>query len=99
MGAKRFSVRGYFLCLLALLGLTALSYLLSTVQTGAVETALALLVATVKGTLVALVFMHLWGGRFSNVVALVVSVLLVILLVALTAADVATREQMPIPPG
>jgi cytochrome c oxidase subunit IV len=54
-----------------------------------------LAVAVVKATLVVLIFMHMIEQPFATRMVMVVSVLFVILLIALTAGDIATRTTFP----
>ena len=59
----------------------------------------ALTVACVKGSLVALFFMHLWDQQGANRLVFVTSLVFVALLVGLTVADNATRFPLTNPPG
>lgn len=76
---------------LALLLLAAGSYGLSFVRLGAWALPLALLIAAAKASLVVLVFMELRREAASVKLASLAAILLFLLLVTLTAADVATR--------
>ncbi len=80
---------------LALLALTALSFLLSLAHLGATDVAVALAIAAAKTTLVALFFMHLVEERFSVVMVPVVAAFLLLLLLGLLTTDVATRRTFP----
>ena len=91
-------MKPYLITWLILLVLTVVSWQLSLLDLGAFDLAVSLLVATVKSTLVVLFFMHLAHGRFSTKLVVIVSALFVVLLVALTAGDVATRRTFPIAP-
>jgi cytochrome c oxidase subunit 4 len=66
---------------------------------GALGVIVALVIATVKGALVALFFMHLWDQRGANRLVFVTSLVFVALLVGLTLADYATRFPLALPPG
>jgi len=86
------TAKAYVATWLALLALTAVTFWQSFQPGGrAVHLTLALLIATVKGTLVALYFMHLLESRSANRVVFLFGVLFVALIVTLTAADVLTR--------
>ncbi len=89
----------YLVVWAALMALTALTWGLSTVHvTGFGGVALALGIATVKGTLVALFFMHLWDQPGPNRLVLVTSLIFVALLIALPLLDNATRFPLANPP-
>lgn len=66
---------------------------------GALGIVIALVIATAKGTLVALFFMHLWDQRGANRLVFVTSLVFVALLIGLTLADYATRFPLALPPG
>lgn len=89
----------YVVVWLALLALTALSWLLSRAHLGSTDIVVALAIATVKTLLVVLFFMHLAGERFSIVMIPCVAVFFIGLLVILTAVDVATRRTFPRAPS
>ena len=61
--------------------------------------AVALVIAIVKGSLVALFFMHLWDQRGANRLVFLTSVVFVALLIGLTVSDNATRFRLSNPPG
>ena len=83
----------------ALMLLTALTWGLSRFHVpGGAGVALALGIASVKGALVALFFMHLWDHRGPNRLVLVTSLVFVALLVGLTLLDNATRFPLANPP-
>jgi cytochrome c oxidase subunit 4 len=89
----------YLLVWAALMALTALTWGLSTVHvTGFAGVALALGIATVKGTLVALFFMHLWDQPGPNRLVLITSLIFVALLISLPLLDNATRFPLANPP-
>jgi cytochrome c oxidase subunit 4 len=89
----------YVLVWATLMALTALTWGLSTVHVhGFAGVALALGIATVKGALVALFFMHLWDQKGPNRLVLVTSLVFVALLVALPLLDNATRFPLANPP-
>jgi cytochrome c oxidase subunit 4 len=94
---RHVSARAYVLTWLALLALTALTFLLSRQELGSLEVPAALAIALLKGGLVAVFFMHLLEQRSVNAFFFVVGVLFVVLLVGLTAADVVTREPQALP--
>ena len=79
--------------------LTAATWGLSTVHIpGGAGVAVALGIASVKGALVALFFMHLYDQRGPNRLVFVTSLVFVALLVLLTLLDNATRFPLANPP-
>lgn len=76
---------------LALLVLTTLTFVLSLAALGELHMPVALLIATVKGALVAFYFMHLAEQRSANRIVFLMAVLVIAILVLLMYADVATR--------
>jgi cytochrome c oxidase subunit IV len=89
----------YLLVWAALMALTALTWGLSTIHIpGAAGVAVALAIAGVKGTLVALFFMHLWDQPGPNRLVLITSLVFVALLVTLPLLDNATRFPLANPP-
>jgi cytochrome c oxidase subunit 4 len=81
----------YFGVWLALLFFTAITVAMSYVDFGPWNLVVALAVATVKASLVALIFMHLlWGERF-NAVVLVSSVVFLGIFIVFTRFDVFGR--------
>jgi cytochrome c oxidase subunit IV len=86
------SVRTYARCLLALLLLSALALGGAFVHLGAFTIPAALLIAGVKATLVASYFMHLIDQPPSHRIAAASGVLLLAILIALAAGDIATRH-------
>jgi cytochrome c oxidase subunit 4 len=83
----------------ALMALTAATWGLSRFHIpGAAGVGVALTIATVKGGLVALFFMHLWDQRGPNRLVLLTSLVFVTLLVLLTLLDNATRFPLANPP-
>jgi cytochrome c oxidase subunit IV len=90
----------YVAVLVALLLLTALTYAAAKVHLpGGWAVAVALAIAIVKGSLVALFFMHLWDQRGANRLVFVTSLVFVALLIGLTLTDNATRFPLANPPG
>lgn len=84
---------------IALILLAIASYAISRAQLpGAWPLGIALLIATVKGSLVLLFFMHLWAHRGPSRLALTVAFAFVALLISLTVADIATRFPVALPP-
>ena len=90
------SPRGYFVVFVALLALTALTILVASVDLGALNTPLALLIAAVKALLVLLFFMHLKDAPGLLWVAAGAGVFWLGILIVLTMSDVATRAVLPI---
>ncbi len=85
----------YLAVWLALVGLTALSFLLSLTHLGAIDTVFSLVIAAAKSTVVLLFFMHLVEERFSVAVVPALAVGYVLLLVALMVTDVLSRHTYP----
>jgi cytochrome c oxidase subunit 4 len=89
----------YLVVWAALTVLTVLTYWLSRFHfPGGWAVTVALAIATAKGTLVALFFMHLWDQRGANRLVFLTSLVFVALLVGLTIADNATRFPLANPP-
>jgi cytochrome c oxidase subunit 4 len=86
------SRKTYFLTFLSLLGLTLLTTLLGYVDMGVFSTVVALLLAAVKASLIAAVFMHaLYGSRLVRV-ALAGGIVWFLILITLTLSDYLTRS-------
>jgi cytochrome c oxidase subunit 4 len=84
---------------IALLVLTGVTYYTGHAHLEKWALPLALTIATVKSTLVALFFMHLWDQRGPNRLIIVVSAMFVLLLIGITVGDVATRFVLATPRG
>ncbi|HEX9243171.1 MAG TPA: cytochrome C oxidase subunit IV family protein [Anaeromyxobacter sp.] len=90
----------YAVVWIALLFFTFLTYGLSRLHIpGGWGVAVALGIASAKGALVALFFMHLWDQRGANRLVFVTSLAFVALLVGLVLLDNATRFPLANPPG
>lgn len=96
MSASRGSPKQVVFTGAALLALWALSWGLSYVALGAAAVPVALGIAVAKAVLVALVFMELVHERASVVVAFATALVLAMILVGLTSADVLTRDRAPL---
>jgi cytochrome c oxidase subunit 4 len=81
----------YFAVFAALAAGTILTYFASTVDLGWANTPIALLIATIKATLVVLFFMHVIHSTRLTWVVVVASVLWLGVLFVLTFADYLTR--------
>jgi caa(3)-type oxidase subunit IV len=90
------SARALTAAFVALVVLAAASFALSYADLGRYAMAVALLVAAAKGALVLAVFMELAHEPPSSRLAVVAAGSLLVILVALVFADVATREAPPI---
>ncbi len=89
----------YLLVWVALMSLTALTWGLSRLHIpGGGGVAVALTIASVKGALVALFFMHLYDQKGPNRLVLLTALVFVALLVLLTLLDSATRFPLANPP-
>lgn len=85
----------YLAVWLALVVLTALSFLASIAHLGELDTVISLLIASAKSTIVLLFFMHLVEERFTVGIVPVLAVGYVALLVTLMTADVLGRHTFP----
>jgi cytochrome c oxidase subunit IV len=96
---KHVGGRGYVIVWLALLVFTTLSFGVSYLNLPiGWDLAAALAIAAAKTLLVLFFFMHLIEQRAANRLVVAVSMILVVLLISLTAADVATRHTFPVGP-
>lgn len=84
----------YFGVFGALLVLTVVTVWIAQFDFGAANTAIAMLVATVKATLVAAIFMHLMYDERMNLLAFVFGLLFVSLFFIFTMLDVFTRKHI-----
>ena len=84
----------YFLNWVALVILALATYLLSRANLGSFQVPVAMLIALVKAGLVVVIFMHMLEHRPSNRIFFIVAFLFIVLLVALTTADVSTRPDL-----
>jgi cytochrome c oxidase subunit 4 len=90
----------YAIVWIALLFFTGLTYGLSRFHLpGGWAVVVALGIASAKGALVALFFMHLWEQTGANRLVFVTSLVFVALLVGLVLLDNATRFPLANPPG
>ena len=85
----------YLLVWVALLGLTALSFLLSRALSSGLEMPVALLIAVIKSVLVGLFFMHLLEEHPRTLVVPIVAAGFIALLVTLVVTDVVSRRTFP----
>ena len=81
----------YITVFISLLVLTAFTVWIAQFHFGALNTFIAMLVATVKATLVALYFMHLKYDDKMNAVCLLSGVFFLVVMFAFIAIDVYTR--------
>ncbi len=97
---SRSHVGRYAAVWLALVLFTLLTWGLSRLHLGGGwGVVVVLAIATTKGTLVALFFMHLWDQRGANRLVFLTALVFVTLLIGLTILDNATRFQLANPPG
>src|SRR5262245_46522617 len=82
----------------ALLLLAGLSLGLSFAHLGSADLVISLVIALAKALLVLWFFMHLYEQRAANRLVVLVSFLLLLIFVVLTAADVASRHTFPAAP-
>jgi len=91
------SLGRYALIYVALLGLTVATYSLSRLQLGTWSMVIAMAIAVVKASLVALFFMQLWEHGGSYRLAVATALLWVALMIVFILADVKTRFPLAIP--
>jgi cytochrome c oxidase subunit 4 len=84
---------------IALLVFTAVTYVTGTKHLGEWALPLALGIAVIKSTLVALIFMHLSESGGTTRLVFVTSILFLAVLLFLTVSDVATRFRLATPAG
>jgi len=89
----------YYLVFAALIILTIVTYITGRMHLPTFGLALALLIATTKGMLVLLFFMHLVDHKGANRLIMGVSVLFVLLMLIMPMADLATRFRPANPAG
>ncbi len=87
----------YGIVYLALLVLTASTYLISRVDLGIWSFVIAIAIAIAKASLVVLIFMQLWEHKGSYWLALATAILWVLLLIFFVVADVRTRFSLTNP--
>ena len=81
----------YYLIWAVLMVLTATTVFAATLELGVFNIVLALLIATIKGTLVVLFFMHLRYSTKLTMVTVVASIFWLFILFSLTMTDYITR--------
>jgi cytochrome c oxidase subunit 4 len=91
------SAMTYVVTWAVLVVLAAATYLLARADLGALQLPAAMAIAMAKAVLVVLIFMHLLEHGPANRIFFLVAFLFIVLLVALTTADVATRGQAELP--
>jgi cytochrome c oxidase subunit IV len=92
--AHHTSALTYILNWAALVVLALATFLLAKADLGSFQVPVAMLIAVVKGGLVVVIFMHLLEHKPSNRIFFIVAFLFIVLLVALTTADVSTRPEI-----
>jgi cytochrome c oxidase subunit IV len=94
---RRVSLTRYASVWIALTGLTFLTWGMSRIDLGGWNVVIALGIATLKAVLVALFFMHLRESSASIRLVVAVTLSLLLLLIGLSAADLAARFQLTTP--
>lgn len=89
--------RIYFLVFIALIILTWVTALVSTVDLGRWNIFVALLIAIIKASLVVLFFMHVWYSTRLTKMVVGSGLFWLILLLFITMADIWTRNWMGVP--
>jgi caa(3)-type oxidase subunit IV len=87
----------YWVVWIALAFFTWLTWFTGTKHYAGWALPIALAIAVTKSTLVVLFFMHLWHEKGANRIVIVTAVMFVLLLIALTMADFATRFPLATP--
>lgn len=96
MSAHGASLKLYFVVFGALLVLTWVTVAVASVDLGAFNTPVALAIASTKGMLVILYFMHLrWSTRLAWVYA-VSGILFLVILLGFTMSDYVSRDWIPV---
>jgi len=91
------ALRTLILVFLALCGLTLLTVWVAYVDLGALNTPVALLIATLKASLVVVIFMEMRFGQPLTWLAAGGGLLFLILLIGLTMADIVSRGWLGVP--
>jgi cytochrome c oxidase subunit 4 len=91
------TARTHLFTWLGLLALSGLTFGLSFVPLGGVETPVALAIAAAKGVLIVLFFMHLVEQRASNALVLLFCIVMLLLLAGIATADILTRPAITLP--
>jgi cytochrome c oxidase subunit 4 len=89
----------YWLVWAALIVLTVVTVVTGRMHLPGIALGLALVIATTKGMLVLLFFMHLIDHKGANRLVMAVSVLFVLMMLAMPMADLATRYRPANPTG
>jgi cytochrome c oxidase subunit 4 len=96
---RAIAARRYYVVWIALLVFTAITIVVGVIHLpGIWALVVALAIALVKATLVALFFMHLWDHGGANRLVLVTAVFFLALLLGITVLDNATRFPLTNPP-
>jgi len=96
-GAPHIGLPIYFAVFIALMVLTAVTVWVAFQDFGAMNNVIALGIATVKGALVVLFFMHVWHSSPLTKIVLVTAIFFFLILVVFVYADVGTRDLLEIP--
>jgi cytochrome c oxidase subunit 4 len=89
----------YFVTVGVLYTLTVVTFALAHIHLGEWSFLIAMAIAVTKGMFVILFFMHLWDQKGPSRLTLAIAVLFVLLLIALSCADISTRFPLALPPG
>lgn len=97
---KKHRGAGFYIAIwIFLLCCTAATYGAAFIDMGAWNLPVGLAIAALKGTIVCLFFMHLWGDTRVNQFILILSLIFVALMISMTIADVNTRFPLTAPPN
>lgn len=94
--SEHISAKTHFKVFIALIVLTIITVLAPFVEMGWMNTPVAFLVATIKGSLVLLFFMHLIDDEKTNIVIILSSFFFLFLFVFFTSLDIFTRIPQPV---
>lgn len=89
----------YAAVFMALLGFTAITIAAAFIDMGPFNTAVAMLIAFVKASLVVSIFMHVWWSSRLVQLAAAIGFLWLGIMLAFTLSDVWTRDWQPVPGG
>ena len=95
--ANHIGLRTHFAVFFALMILTALTVWVSYFDFEPWNDLIAMAIATVKGALVVLIFMHVWHSSPLTKIVLITALFFFLILVAFVYADVLTRDMLNVP--
>ncbi len=97
MDSHESSLKSYFLVFFALMALTALTVWVAFMDLGMMNNVVAMGIATIKGLMVMIVFMHLRHSPPLTILAIVVGIFWFAVLILITMSDMWTRGLLGFP--